>query len=151
MKRTISALIAATAAVTALAGCGGPGNIAAHGTLQVFASPLSGQSVTDSYPDITSGSQVTVKNPSGTVIGTGTLAFDAKGTHTAETLFASGLGGGTTPAQYAEWVEAFTFTVKVPAGLARYGIQVGSGRGTIWFSAAQMSKGPGLSLGSATG
>jgi len=40
----------------------------------------------------------------------------------------------------------YTFTVTVPAGESRYGIEV-SHRGTIWFTPQQMQKGPGLSLG----
>ncbi len=34
-----------------------------------------------------------------------------------------------------------------PGGEARYGIQAGQNRGTVWFSEMQMRKGPGLSLG----
>lgn len=50
-----------------------PPPVTAHGTLAVYA-PL-GNNTQDAYPDITSGAQVTVTNPSGTVIGTGTLAY----------------------------------------------------------------------------
>jgi hypothetical protein len=35
----------------------------------------------------------------------------------------------------------------VPGGEARYGITIGHNLGTVWFTPAQMAKGPGVSLG----
>jgi len=150
MKRLLVAA-AALAALT-VTGCGGsgPGSLTVHGTVQVFANPLNGATVQDAYPDIAPGSQVTVTNASGAVIGTGSLVYDSGTTKMAEQAFAAAIPG-TSASTYSEWVEAFSFTVRIPGGLARYGIEAGQNRGTLWFTAAQMRKGPALSLGSMTG
>lgn len=118
-------------AVTALllAGCGGGSQITAHGTEDVTVSPGSGMTVQDAFPDVTNGSQVTVVDPSGKVIGTGTLSY-AKGDTGAA----------------IQWAMAYDFTVTVPGGETRYGIQIGHDRGTVWFTPAQMTKGPALQL-----
>ena len=146
MRTTLTAAALATAAALTIAGCGSkPATITAHGTLDVFASPLGGQSVQTAYPDITSGSQVTIKNPGGSVVGTGTLVTDAAATAAADAQMAAAVPG-TSPSTYSAWVEAFTFTAKVPGGLSRYGITIGS-HGTIWFTLGEMRKGPTLSLG----
>ena len=120
--------MALVAAALLAAACGG-GQLTVHGAEDVSVSPGSGMTVQQAFPDITSGSQVTVVDPSGKVIGTGTLAY-AKGDATAA----------------LQWEMAYVFTVTVPAGEARYGIQVGHGRGTVWFTPQQMAKGPALSL-----
>ena len=150
MKRPLLA-IAALAAL-AVTGCGSssPGTLAVHGTVEVFANPLNGATGGDTYPDIAAGSQVTVTNASGAVIGTGSLVYDSGTTKAAEQAFAAAIPG-TSASIYSEWVEAFSFTVRVPGGLDRYGIETGQNRGILWFTAAQMSKGPALSLGSMGG
>lgn len=51
----------------------------------------------------------------------------------------------------SEFIEGFSFTVSVPGGLPRYGIQVGQNWGTVWESASEMQKGPALTLGSLSG
>ena len=102
--------------------------ITAHGALEVAVSPNDGESTSQAYPDINPGSQVTVINSGNDVIATGTLVF------------------GHIDATQGE-TDYYTFTVTVPAGLPRYGIQVGNGHGTIWESAAQMKAGPSLCLG----
>jgi hypothetical protein len=86
-----------------VAACGGGGQMTVHGAEDVTVSPGSGMTVQDAFPDVTSGSQVTVVDPSGKVIGTGTLAY-AKGDATAA----------------LQWEMAYVFTVTVPAGETRY-------------------------------
>jgi hypothetical protein len=144
MRLTIAASV--TLAAITIAGCGG-GTIHAHGKVDVFASPLNGQSVQEAYPDIIAGARVTVTDRSGDVIGTGSLTYDAATEKAAIRQAASALPG--TPAfMYRTWVEAFVFTVTVPGGERRYGIEVGHDRGTAWFTQTEMRKGPVLTLGS---
>jgi hypothetical protein len=125
----IAAVVVVIAVVLILGGSAG--SITAHGTEEVSVSPLDGTTVQDAYPDVTEGSQVTVVNSSGQVIGTGTLSYDA----------------ADAVSQDLEWSEFYQFSVTVPGGQPRYGIQVGSGHGTVWFTAQQMQHGPGLCLG----
>jgi hypothetical protein len=121
--------IIATAALVAapLAACASaPAMFTAHGQEQVCGDLLNGTSPSD-YSDISDGSQVTITDSKGGVVATGTLASDPKDSNSLEAVY--------------------NFTVVVPGGLPRYGIQVGRNRGTIWFSESQMRKGPGVSLG----
>jgi hypothetical protein len=109
----------------------GPGILTARGTEAVCSAdydPLNpaGTSAADEYPDITDGGQVTVIDSANHVIGTGTLS----------------LAGGSTPAE-----AHYTFSVRVPSGEARYGIEIGHNRGTVWTSEKEMRSGPGVSLG----
>lgn len=148
MKAIIAVL--AAAAVVALAGCGsGPVPIKSHGSVIVFASPFNGQNVQDAYPDIASGSQVTVTDSSGKVIGTGTLNSDPA--KTAATLVTATAGTGLTASEMTEFVAVYDFTVTVPSGLDRYGIKIGQNRGTIYESSMEMKQGPSLTLGSLSG
>ena len=82
---------------------------------------------------------MTVTDASGKVIGTGELQYDSKATNT----WAKKMG------DLGEWgAETFyNWTVTVPAGQDRYGVQIGHDRGTVWFTEKQMQHGPGLSLG----
>jgi hypothetical protein len=127
------------AAGTAVAGCGSgaPATFTAHGTEQVCAPITGGENAANAYPDISAGAQVTVVSSSHAVIGTGTLA-------TAPLPASDTTIGGTDMAQF---FGAYKFTVRVPAGKARYGIEIGQNRGTIWASESQMRRGPGVSLG----
>ena len=59
--------VAGLLAIVAACG-GGPGNLTAKGTVEVFANPLNGMNVQDSYPDITPGGTVTIVDSSGKVI-----------------------------------------------------------------------------------
>jgi hypothetical protein len=106
-----------------------------HGTFEVAGDVLQSS---QNYPDISGGTQVVVVDPSSKVIGTGHLTFDAKAT----AIFDKALGSSSLLVGET----FYDFTVTVPSGEARYGIQV-SHRGTIWFTPQQMGKGPGLSLG----
>jgi hypothetical protein len=94
------------------------------GTMQVTWDITNGGS--DPFGD---GTQVVVVNSSNDVIGTSTLQA----------------AGHSTILLYQE--DAYKFTVTVPQGQTRYGIQVGgTSHGTIWESAKQMQAGPALSL-----
>jgi hypothetical protein len=123
------ALVCAAAALT-MAGCSSasPG-ITAHGLVTVEESCDQG---TADYPDIGPGAQVTVTDPSHKVVTTSILGSQ----HSRQLVKGAGDFGA---------VCSYPFTVKVPAGLARYGITV-SHRGTIYYSPAQMAKGPWLTM-----
>jgi hypothetical protein len=137
----------AVALAAVLAGCGSTPPIHTDGQLEVFASPLNGQSAQTAYPGITPGTQVIVVNSSGKVIGTGSLTYNAAAVQAADKQFAAALPG-TPASMYSTWIEAFGFTATVPGGQPRYGIQVSGQPGTVWFTPAEMRKGPVLSLGS---
>jgi hypothetical protein len=83
------------------------------------------------------------------VIGTGTLRLNGSATKRDELNFAR--SKYFIDEMPTDVVAVCNFTVTVPAGLARYGVTIGSGHGTTWFTAAQMSHGPAVSLGSLTG
>ncbi|HEY2575108.1 MAG TPA: hypothetical protein VGI74_02260 [Streptosporangiaceae bacterium] len=127
-----------------------PGTISVHGTEIVIADPFNGQSVQEVYPDVADGTRVTVVNPAGTAIATGTLRTDPAGMERALKIAVSG-----TPlvpaADFASFVAEYDFTATVPAGLVRYGVRVGLGRHTAWFTEQQMRHGPELTLGSLGG
>ena len=74
-----AAVAAAAIAVVIVAASGGPGTITLHGTQEVAGSVLTSG---ENYPDIDSGTQVTVTDASGKVIGTGELQYDSKATNT---------------------------------------------------------------------
>jgi len=117
-------LFATLAGINAVSG---GGSMTVHGTEVVTLNPLDGTNVSQAFPDITAGTEVTVVSSSGTVIGSGSLSeADAS--------------------SWTTWSAAYSFTVTVPSGEPRYGIQIGHDRGTVWFTQQQMAKGPGLSL-----
>lgn len=101
--------------------------ITVHGTEQLTVSSLDGMSVTGAFRDITGGTPVTVVNGSGAVIARGALA-------------------ASDPSSWGSQDAVYAFTVSVPAGESRYGIQIGRDRGTVWFSESQMRAGPALFL-----
>jgi Protein of unknown function (DUF2510) len=136
----VGAVIAVAGAALGLwlGGVFGPSAFTAHGAEQVCADA----------PDITDGTQVTVTDSSGHVIGTGTLAEDdspaamaAEKQYDQLQLSLGALGGG------GPGMSIYTFTATVPGGEPRYGIAIGQNRGTVWFSQSQMRSGPQLSLG----
>ncbi len=126
IKKLVGVAVIVTA-VGALAGCPSPKTIT---TLGVQTVEVTGISPSDAYPDIHDGTQVTVIDSKGVVIGDGIL---------------------TEIASSRLDEEDFVFKVTVPAGLPRYGIQVGSTNrhGTVWFSEKEMREGPGLCIGDA--
>lgn len=113
----------------------GSGSVTIHGTLEV--DDFTGQCLNDpGFSDLTAGTQVVVKDSTGTVIGTGALGFNAQ-----QTQIQSSLQPGLS-------VCIYPFTVTgVQGGEPRYGIEV-SHRGTVWFSAKQITKPVGLLVSS---
>jgi hypothetical protein len=130
-----------------LVGCSSsPPPITAHGTLTVYANPVRSLNVQTAYPDIADGSQVTVTDDSGTVIGTGALTYSKSQTFVF--LRETAAKYGQTVAYLVPDVAIYTFTVTgLPRGLQRYGFTVGRNRGTIWVPLSQVEN-PGLTLGS---
>ena len=121
----VAVLIAAGVAVAR--GALEPHTFLVRGTAQVVVNSYDGMSIQSAFPDITAGGSVTVVNAAGAVIGTGTLSASDPGSW------------GAQDAVYA-------FTVTVPAGQQRYGIEVGRNRGTVWFSERQLRAGPALTI-----
>jgi hypothetical protein len=148
--RRNAAIAAFAAAILTAAACSStPPPVTSHGTVTLYSGLLSGTNVQDGYPDITAGSQVTVTDSTGKVIGTGTLAADSSMT-TAMVDYAS-LAAKLPSYDLTQDVAVYDFTVAgLPGGLPRYGFQVGQNRGTVWQTAAQV-KAPALTLGSLSG
>jgi hypothetical protein len=148
--RYIALLVLVLVLVFVVAACGSSAPpIAANGTLTVEVNPLGGVEVSNAYPDITDGSQVTVTDSSGTVVGTGTLSYSKTQTDAEALVLGTAMGLGANADDLDLDVGVYTFTVTgLPGGEARYGIKVGQNRGTIWFTASQMKAGPSLTLGS---
>ena len=143
----IGALAVAGVIISFLSGSTAP-PVTSHGTVTLYSGLLSGLNVQDSYPDITSGSQVTVTDSAGKVIGTGTLSYSSA--QTSALVLLSALAAKLPSYDFTQDVAVYTFTVTVPGGLPRYGLTVGRNRGIIYESASQM-KDPGLTLGSLSG
>jgi hypothetical protein len=100
------------------------------------------EDVSTTFPDILDGTVVVVQDGKGHRIGSGVLDYNHKASGADYVRFNS------DPENGGNFVAVFDFTVRVPVGLSRYGIEVGSGHGVAWFSADQMSAGPVLTLGS---
>jgi hypothetical protein len=120
------ALIAAAAIMAGLlAGCGGStSDMTVNGTVVVSDDPAAGE-----YPPVDVGSQVTVTDPSGKVIGFTSLNGNAS--------------------QGALYTLTYGFTVEVPEGDSSYGIAVSGLTGTTQFTEQQMEKGPAICAGQA--
>ncbi len=116
-------------AATALLASGvlNPPTMTVHGFDHLWIRNPAKVTIQSAYPDIATGSPVTVISPSGAVLGTGVLIAADPGSW------------GIQDAVYA-------FTITVPAGEPRYGIKIGGNGGTAWFSGAQMRAGPDISL-----
>lgn len=118
--RPVALLIPAAALAFLAAGCGStPADMTVHGTV-TGPNLISGAPVQD-------GSQVTVTDPSGKVIGFASLSEDSA---TENTIL-------------------FRFTVKVPEGEPSYGITIQGVQGVTRFTQAQMKQGPGVCIGDA--
>jgi hypothetical protein len=134
MNRT-PALIAsaAIAAFMILAACSSsPQQMTVHGTVEVAVQSFDEFSA---YQQITDDdAQVTITNPSGTVIAVTT---------------ADNGNVNQAPTGPDDETETVGFTVKVPEGLSFYGISVSGAPGTVQFSQAQMRQGPALCVGDA--
>jgi hypothetical protein len=109
------------------AGVFSQGSMTVHGTEQVLVNSFDGMDISTAFPDITAGSEVTVVDPSGKVIGSSYLV-------------------ASDPTSWGPQDAVYSFTVTVPDGESRYGIEIGHNRGTAWFSARQMRAGPALSV-----
>jgi hypothetical protein len=94
------------------------------------------------FPDIQNGTPVIVRDGQGHRIGSGKLAFNDKTSGYDNNVFNS------DPENGGNFAAVFDFTVRVPVGLPRYGIAVGTGHGVAWFNADRMRAGPVLTLGS---
>ena len=100
-----------------------------------------------------SGSQVLITDPSGSVLAVTTLREDVKAERKLEASPAAkqlasesnalnALGGGAA----VDSIGFYRFTATIPSGDSNYGVKVGSGH-VVWFTNAQMTKGPGLNCG----
>ena len=136
-------VIAGVLGVAAVAGIvfavtSGPGNFTANGTNEVCVDA----------PDITDGTQVTVLDSVGHVLGTGSLAEDNSSEATKLVQQYDQLQIGLGQLGGGPGMSIYTFTVTgLPGGQPRYGITVGQNRGTVYFTEHQMRSGPGLDLG----
>lgn len=137
--RYVPALISlAASSLLFLAGCSSPPpDMTVHGTVQ-----LSVQSFTEisegsaAYLQIWQGNgQVTVTNPSGTV-----LEVTTAGGYVKNQPSATGIA-----------TIIYGFTAKVPEGLSSYGVSVDGVNETIYFTEAQMRQGPSVCVGDACG
>ena len=126
MNRAPFLLAAVFSALFLLAACGSspPPDMTVHGTVVVSDNPAGGQPA-----PVDVGSQVTVTDPSGKVIGFTSL-------------------DGNAP-QGATFTLTFGFTAKVPEGESSYGITVSGLSGTTRFTQAQMQQGPAICAGTA--
>lgn len=116
--------LAAGAVLAALAaGCSSgsstPSSMTVHGRAKVC------QGGADNT-GLTAGSQVAVVSPAGTVVGNSSLVEEAN----------------PPASDTAALIGDYTFTLTVPGGQPRYGVEVGAGAPPVWFSAAEMKSGP---------
>jgi hypothetical protein len=118
MNRAYGLILAAITALTA-AGCSStPAQMTVHGTVRVVDNvPI------DPLP-VNSGTQVTITDPSGKVIGVATL--------------------GNSNDQGPLGTLTFGYTVKVPEGDSYYGVRVEGLNGTTQFTQAEMQHGPAI-------
>lgn len=134
MTRKTKIAFAAVIAVLAIGGAAAGFAVAGTGTarpLTVYGSMTidyeSCSSAAADYPDIGDGTQVVITDPAGTVVATSALGT-----------------GGPVPGPMGGC--NYPFTAAVVAGQPRYGVTIGRDRGTVWFTAAQMRRGPDLIL-----
>jgi hypothetical protein len=121
----LALLLLAAALTLSLTACSSPPpQMTVNGTVVVSDNPVAGIT---SPVDV--GSQVTVTDPSGKVIGFTTL------------------NGNAT--QGALYTLTYGFTVKVPEGESSYGITVSGLTGTTRFTQQQMMQGPAICAGNA--
>ncbi len=128
--------------LTALAGCSASGTMTVSGHEVVVIDPDNNTEIWGIFPDVGAKTPVTVLNGAGRIIGSATLRFEP---HVSAR---DGAKYNSDSENVSDFIAVYSFTVSVPRGLARYGIKIGSSHGTVWLSAAQMSGGPVLTLGS---
>ena len=123
--RPSALLLAAALTLPLTAACSSsPAQMTVKGTVTVVDNPVAGEA-----PPVDTGSQVTVTDPAGKVIGFTTLNGDAP--------------------QGATFTLTFGFTVKVPEGESSYGIAVAGLSGTTRYTQSQMQAGPAICAGDA--
>jgi hypothetical protein len=127
----------------ALAGCSARGGImTVTGHEVVIIDPDNNTEIGGVFADVQAKTPVTVLNNAGHVIGTGMLRFEPR------VSASDGAKYDSDSENVSDFIAVYSFTVSVPARLRRYGIKIGSSHGIVWFSAAHMSNGPVLTLGS---
>jgi Tfp pilus assembly protein PilX len=124
-------------AAAALTGCSSaPPDMTVKGTLEIALDQSDGTGG-GLYPQAWNGeAQITVTNPSGTVIGVTT----ADGQNAPQ----------QTPTVDYQYL-TYGWTVKVPEGESFYGIAVSGVSGTLHYTQQQMKQGPALCIGDACG
>lgn len=134
--RCTPVLIAISAAVAlTVTACSSspPPQMTVNGTVEVAVTDYS--EFQADYPQITNDTaQVTVTNPSGTVIAVTT----ADNGNVAQ-----------GPSEPDDMTLTTGFTVKVPEGLSFYGITASGVNGTLHYTQQQMQQGPALCVGDA--
>lgn len=123
LKRLVTAAVAAITAGLVITACGGASTVTIHGTVTPHSETSDIFGGQNSYANCSldspaPGTQVTVTDPSGKVIGTGSLGY-----WTGASVTASGLKLWTCPEP---------FTIKGVPSEPRYGFQVNGVPGTIW-------------------
>jgi len=145
------AAMALAASLAAVAACSQGAGVLSHGTRfltvhgheVVVIDPNNNTEIWGVFRDVTTGTPVTVQGgDSSRVIGSGALSLNSAASRRA------GVEWDSDPENVWDFIAIYDFEVTVPAGLPQYGITIGTGHGTVWFTAAQMEQGPVLMLGS---
>lgn len=142
------AVLPAALLATGLVAACGSGTMTVHGQL-TDSSALTGSTCALNEQ---SGDQVVITDPGGTVLATSSLRENVRQENkleknpsakalAAESGMLSGLSGGTA----VDAIGVYDFSAQVPGGNAHYAVKV-DGQ-TVWFTAAQMTKGPQLGCG----
>jgi hypothetical protein len=123
LKHLVPAALAAITAVLAVAACGGTSTVTVHGTVTPHSEVSGMFGGVSSYANCSldspaPGTQITVTDPSGKVIGTAALGY-----WTGQTVAVSGLTLWTCPEP---------FTMKDVPSEPRYGFHINGAPGTIW-------------------
>lgn len=136
-------MVALVMVLAGLAGCpAGGGTMTVTGHEVVVVDPDNNTEIWGVFPDAHANTPVEVLNNAGHVLGSGMLRLESQVSHREGEKYDS------DPENVSDFIAVYSFRVPVPPGLRRYGIKIGSSHGTVWFSAAQMSNGPVLTLGS---
>jgi hypothetical protein len=144
---TVRALAATVFVVllAALAGCsatGGTMTVTGHDVVVIDSD--NNTEIWGLFPDVTGTPRAPVEvfNSAGQVIGTSTLRLEPRVSED------DGAKYNGDSENVSDFIAVYSFTISVPRGPGLYGIKIGSRHGTVWLSAAQMSSGPVLILGS---
>ena len=113
-----------------------------HGHEVVVISSSNNTEIWEVFPDVRGGTVVRVDSGSGRVVGAAVLRLNQA------ISYRDGAKYNGDPENVNDFIAVYNFLVRIPAGLPRYGVTIGTGHGTVWFSAAEMREGPVLTLGS---